>query len=359
MTLSPILRIDLDALARNYKTLARHAAPSMVAAVVKADAYGLGVGPVSARLFAEGCRHFFVATLSEGVELRAVLDAFGDVPIYVMNGPNSDEADVYVQARLTPVLNSPDQIQRWRSIGRPAVLHLDTGMNRLGLSDRDLTEFDQLQTRGPAIEIVYVMTHLACADSPPHHLNEQQIRLFTDRCQELPGVPTSIGNSAGALQQAERTSDMVRPGIALYGGNPFIDRKSPVEPVASLTAPIIQVRTIEQAGTIGYAASFAVPAGAVIATVALGYADGYLRALGNAGVASVAGVHVPVVGRISMDLLTLDVSAAPAGAVAEGTYVELFGRDVSIDDVAKAAGTISYELLTSIGRRVKREYFQA
>ena len=231
-------------------------------------------------------------------------------------------------------------------------------MNRLGLSSTDLGLLSARREFAEGLTLAYVMTHLACADEPDHVLNRAQLELFKEMRSHLPNAPTSIGNSAGAFLSAEHRGDLVRPGIALYGGNPFLDRESPVEPVVSLRAPVIQIRTIDQSSSVGYGASFVVEPGSRIAVVGLGYADGYPRSLSNNGIASVAGVRVPVVGRVSMDLLCLDVSGVPEHDVAEGTYVELFGNEISIDEVALAAGTISHELLTGLGSRVERRYAQ-
>jgi len=352
MSLVPFVEIDLDALSSNYGHVADVAGPAVTAAVVKADAYGLGVGPVAKRLSTAGCRHFFVATVTEGMELRSLLR---EPKIYVLDGPLGDAPGDFLGHGLIPVLNSIEQARVWAGAGQ-AALHIDTGMNRLGLSAGELMSLIESVPDFPRGELALVMTHLACADEPDHPLNKAQLRIFDEVARLFPGVPTSIGNSAGALLSPEFRGDIVRAGIALYGGNPFVGRENPIGPVVSLRAPVIQVRTLEHAESIGYGASYAGEQGARIATVALGYADGYPRALGNAGVAAIAGMRVPVVGRVSMDLLCLDVSAVPAAAVSEGVYVELFGREIAIDEVAHTAGTISYELLTGLGRRVERRY---
>jgi alanine racemase len=257
---------------------------------------------------------------------------------------------------LRPVLNTLTQVERWVSGGGPCALHLDTGMTRLGLDAGDIAAL--LRRRGTldALELECVMTHLACADEPSHRLNAAQLEAFDALRSRLPDLPTSIGNSAGALLGGGYRGDLVRPGIALYGGNPFLDRPSPVEPVATLSARVLQLREVRDTVTVGYGASYAVKSPARVAVVGFGYADGYLRSLGNCGVASVNGARVPVIGRISMDLLCLDVSAVPTDALREGDAVELIGGPVSLDELAIAAGTISYEILTSIGPRVRREY---
>lgn len=352
MSLMPKLEIDLGALAANYRSIIAASAPAEVAAVVKADAYGLGVAPVARCLLAAGCRRFFVATVGEGAELRGIVP---DGRIYVLDGPLGDAPDEFSRHALIPVLNSLGQVHVWGQSG-PAALHLDTGMNRLGLSGAELASLAKSDPEFPRFELDLVMTHLACGDEPEHPLNGAQITRFGEALELLPDAPISIGNSAGALTTPKMRGDVVRAGIALYGGNPFVDRDNPMAPVVSLNAPIIQIRTLDSKQPIGYGASYIGAKGARIATVALGYADGYPRVLGNRGVASLCGVRVPVVGRVSMDLVCIDVSSVPRDAALEGGYVEFFGHGISIDEVAAAAGTISYELLTGIGRRVERCY---
>ena len=352
MSLVPYLEVDLDALVANYRVVRDAALPAESAAVVKADAYGLGAGPVARSLFAAGCRRFFVATLAEGAELRAVLR---EARIYVLDGPVDDDPADFSRDDLIPVLNSIEQVAVWANSG-PAALHIDTGMNRLGLSGAELRSVASADSEFPQFALDLVMTHLACADEPGHPLNVAQVDEFAALVRVLPPAPTSIGNSAGAFAAPATRGNVVRAGIALYGGNPFTDRASPVAPVATLRAPVIQVRTLERAEPVGYGASFVAAKGARIATVALGYADGYPRVLGNCGVAALGGARVPVVGRVSMDLICLDVSQLPADAVGAGDYAELYGQEIPLDDVASTAGTISYELLTRVGRRVERRY---
>jgi len=349
------LRIDLDALAGNYRLLCERAAPAECSAVVKADAYGLGMEPVARRLWREGCRKFFVATLAEAQELRVVLP---EAVIYVFEGVVAEAADALVAARAIPVLNSLDQVQRWQGRGR-AALHLDTGMARLGLSAAEVATLAARRDGLAGIELDLVITHLACADEPEHPLNREQVRRFDALRRQLPPAPTSIGNSAGALFDAEHRGDVVRPGIALYGGNPFVDRPNPMAPVVTLTGRILQLRDLDEVQTVGYGASYVARPPARLAVVGVGYADGYPRCLGNRASAAVAGIRVPVVGRVSMDLLCLDVSGLPRDrdhSVRVGDSVELIGPTISLDEVADAADTISYEILTGLGRRLAREY---
>jgi alanine racemase len=349
---SGTLRIDLDALARNYALLRTCAAPAECAAVVKADAYGLGVAPVIQRLLREGCRQFFVATLAEAREARALAP---DAEIAVFEGAVDGAPDALAALRVRPVLNSLEQVTRWRGRGR-ALLHIDTGMNRLGLSAADVAELAREGERLRGIELDYVMTHLACADEPEHPQNRAQLEAFDALRRQLPAARTSIGNSAGTLLDAAYRGDLVRPGIALYGGNPFSDRANPMEPVVTLVGRILQIREIGQPQPVGYGATYLAAPPARLAVVGVGYADGYSRSLGNRAAAAIGGERVPVVGRVSMDLICVDVGNLPREAVGVGGEVELIGPTVSVNEVAEAAGTISYEILTGLGRRLAREY---
>ena len=351
-TRSATLLIDLDALARNFARLRTAASPAECAAVVKADAYGLGVAPVARRLLREGCKRFFVATAAEAAELRALAPG---VDIYVLEGARDGEVETLAAAGATPVLCSLEQVERWRGRGR-ALLQIDTGMGRLGLSSRDVEELERRPELLAGIEIELVATHLACADEPEHPLNGLQLEAFDRLRRRLATARVSIGNSAGTLTGAAQRGDVVRPGIGLYGGNPFADRSNPFEPVVTLNAPIVQVREVDAAQTVGYGATFGIAPPARLAVLALGYADGYPRALGNRGVVAIAGRRAPVVGRVSMDLICCDVTALPGELVRIGTPVEAVGPNVPLDEVAAAAGTIGYEILTRLSPRLKREY---
>ena len=350
---SGIVRVDLDALARNYHRIRAAADAAECGAVVKANAYGLGLKPVATRLAREGCRRFFVATSNEGLELRRYLP---EAAVYVFEGlPEGSETE-FVQARLTPVLNTLEQIARWRPSGRPAAVHIDTGMNRLGLGPADVAQLTANPDLLAGFELDCVMTHLACADEPAHELNARQLARFESAIAKLPAARGSIANSAGVFLGPGYCADLVRPGIGLYGGNPFVAQASPVEPVVTLEARILQLRSIDEPAFVGYGATYRAQPPARLAVLGLGYADGYPRSLSNRGSASVAGKRVPVVGRVSMDLVCLDVTEIDPEAIAVGQFVQLFGDAISIDDVAAAAGTISYELLTGLSRRLRREY---
>jgi alanine racemase len=330
--------------------LCARAEPGECAAVVKADAYGLGVERVARRLEREGCRRFFVATLAEARELREIL---AGAEIYVFEGAVDGTVEALAQLKARPVLNTLEQVERWRGRG-PFAVHVETGMNRLGLSADDVAKVAPRRELLAGLELV--MTHLACADTPEHPLNRAQLERFDRLRRQLPAAPTSIGNSAGTLLGGPFRGDLVRPGIALYGGNPFSDRPNPMAAVVTLTAPILQIRELDEPQPVGYGATYLASPPARLAVVGLGYADGYPRNLGNRGAAAVRGRRVPVVGRVSMDLICVDVAALPRDSVSVGDAVEVIGPTVGLDEVATAAGTISYEILTGLGRRLRREY---
>ena len=368
-----VLRIDLGAIVANFRQLAA-AAPGRVAGVVKADGYGLGVAPVARALLAAGCRDFFVAHLAEGMAVRAAL---GPGPmVAVLNGfpPGADdEAGLVDRAGLVPVLNGLGDVAVWvaaaRVAGRalPAILHVDTGMARLGL---DAAELDRLAAAPgllAGLDLRYAMTHLACADEPAHPLNAVQAARFATARARLPAMPCSFANSSGLFLGPEFGSDLGRPGCALYGINPTPGRPNPMRQTVTLDAPILQVREIAAGETVGYGAGWTASRPSRIATVAAGYADGYLRSLSGRAVGIIAGRPVPLVGRVSMDLITFDVTDVPE--IVPGDAIRLIGPDQTglgqtglgqtPDDVAARAGTIGYEILTALGRRYRREYHGA
>jgi len=350
------LTVDLGALCANYRLLRDRAAPAACAAVVKADAYGLGAARVARALAAEGCRQFFVAQVDEGVALRARLPG---AEIYVLGGaPAGDEGACWTHA-LRPVVNSLEELARFaraaRRRGRLAVaLHIDTGMARLGLAPAELDRLVAEPARLAPLDLALVLSHLACADEPDHPLNRRQRDRFRRALLRLPRAPASLANSAGIFLGPSYHADLVRPGVALYGVNPIPSRPHPMREVIHLQAKILQVRDVDRGTTVGYGASHTAPRRGRIATVGVGYADGLPRSLGNVGFAALGEVRVPIVGRVSMDLITVDVSALPAARA--GTSLTLIGGPCPIDAVAEAAGTIPYELLTRLGRRFRRRY---
>lgn len=353
-----VLRIDLDALADNYRMIQRQVAPAMVGGVVKADGYGLGAQPVAQALTEAGCRHFFVALLGEAMRLKPALCA--DASLFILNGLQPGAEAACAQAGIIPVLNSLDQIDRWaalaRSLGQPlpAAIQVDSGMSRLGLPSDEVALLIAQRQRMDGIDLRLVMSHLACADEVDAAFNAEQVAAFERMAQCFPDVPRSLDNSGGSFHERGHF-DLVRAGIALYGGAPARG-SNPMRAVMSLEARIAQLRTVPAGAVVGYGASHRCDRETRIATIPLGYADGWPRHLSNCGSAFIGGVHVPIIGRVSMDSMTLDVSHVAQAHLYPGAPVELIGPHQSIDEVAADAGTISYEILTQLGPRYARCY---
>ncbi len=347
-----VLTIDLSAIVRNYQRIAALAPTGTVAAVVKADAYGLGAGPVTAALAAAGCAHFFVAHLSEVAAVRAAAPT--GTPIYVLNGlVAGGEADCAALGAI-PVINSLTQLAAWRG---PGILQVDSGMQRLGLSPQEVERLVATPALLDGIDLRYVMSHLACADEPTSPANAMQRDRFAAICARLPLAPRSLANSGGAFLGPDYHGDLLRPGIALYGGDP--QPGVAMARVVTLMADIIQTRIVPAGAGIGYGLTAPADTDRVIATIGVGYADGWPRRLGGRGSAFVDGLRVPIVGRVSMDSMLIDVTAVPERARRAGAPVELLGPNQTIDDVARDAETISYEILTQLGSRYARHYIGA
>lgn len=359
-----VLAIDLVALQANYKTLAKKAGKADCGAAVKGNAYGLGIGPVSHALWEAGCRSFFVARPMEGGELRELLP---QAVIYVLDGLFQGQAEYYARNDLRPALISIAEAQEWAQFGRqygrklPCALHVDTGINRLGLSMQDfhLLRSDAFLMTG--LNVSLLMSHLACADIPGHALNEKQRVRFDAVRKALPGVAASLANSSGIYLGKGFAHDLVRPGVALYGGNPIAPKKNPMQAVAILEGTVLQVRDVKKGETVGYAATWKAPSDCRIAILGAGYKDGVPRSLSSRqknGPAQVwvGGKRCPVIGRVSMDMMAIDISALKLKLVGKGSRAEIFGRYIGIDEAASWAGTISYELLTRLGSRYARLY---
>jgi len=362
-----ILTVDLDALRRNYRALCSRFTGRQVAACIKADAYGTGLEKVAPALAAAGCQAFFVALPREGVAARDALRAAGIADevaqIHVLDGFFPRASELYRAFALRPVLGNPDEIARWMAWreDEKATLHIDTGMNRLGI------RWDRIGELVPAplvkdAGIDLVMSHFACADTPGHALNEAQIKRFAEVRAAFPGLAGSLCNSAGIFLTDGAHHDVARPGIALYGGASHPEAK--VEPVVSAQARILAVRPVKIGDTVGYGGTWTARRETTLAILAAGYADGYLRAADkadgrNGRDVSIAGHRAPVVGRVSMDLIAADITDIPVAMLeAEGRNIraELFGTAIDINQVAEAAGTIAYELLTNLSRRAARIY---
>ncbi len=357
-----VLEIDLAAIAANWRTLGERHPSGPVAGVVKADAYGLGAAAVVPVLHAAGCRHFFVAHLQEALAIRerASRELAPEALIGALNGliPGT-EAD-YLAHGITPVLGSLAEIDAWTALARqagrrlPAILHIDTGMSRLGLDAPGLAALRDEPARLDGMTLAYVMTHLVASEVPDEPVNEAQRARFAAACAILPRAPRSMANSSGIFLGSGWGTELARPGAALYGINPTPGSANPMRPVVRLRARVLSVREIPAGATVGYNATWTAPRPSRIATAAIGYADGWLRSHSGHGHALFDGRPVPLVGRVSMDLTTFDATDHPA--LAAGAWLELIGPARSPDDVAAAAGTNGYEVLTSLGRRFARLY---
>jgi alanine racemase len=359
------LKIDLGALADNWRDLARRAAPGRCAAVIKANAYGIGVSEAAPALWAAGARVFFVAHFSEGIAARRVLAA--EAAIYVLNGLESgaDPGD-YVEHRLAPAIGGEEELKRWSAFaarqGRisPCAIHLDTGMNRLGFES--LARLRSAMARlGATSGADLLMSHLISSEIPGDPTNPAQIELFEAARAAFPHLPASLANSSGMFLDRSPIYDLARPGYALYGGNPTPGRPNPMRPVVTLTAAIQQIRSIEAGMSCGYNAQWTARRPTRLATLLIGYADGLPRGAGATDAkpgaeVAVAGGRCALVGRVSMDLTIVDVTDLAEDAVRPGDAVEFFGRANDLDDFATRSGTIGYHLLTSLGPRYQRDY---
>lgn len=344
-----VLTIDLAALAANWRLLlGRMGAGRDCAAVVKANAYGVGCDHAAPALARAGCRRFFVAQPEEGVALRRVLGAGPE--IFILSGPLAGSEALFAAHALIPVLNSGDQVRAWQhqATAAPYALHVDTGMNRLGLP--------WAEGGGEGLTPCLIMSHLACADEPSHPMNAQQRDRFQAVRQKFPQALASFANSSGLFLGPDYLFDLGRPGVALYGANPTPGSPNPMAAVVHLQARIVQVRRIDTPQTVGYGATRRVEAGTRLATVAAGYADGVLRSLGNQGWGTLGGWRVPMVGRVSMDLITFDISSVPEALAQPDALIDLIGPQHSLEELAAEAGTIPYELLTSLSHRAERRY---
>ena len=350
-----ILEIDLGAIVANWRLLADRATPAACAAVVKADGYGLGAAPVARALFTAGCRLFFVATLDEGFALRQALGAAPEIAVF--NGPLPGSAAEFAAPRLMPVLNDPSQLESWAALpenGRPsAMIHIDTGLARLGMS---AAEFTDRLPRIRAIDARALISHLACAEDPGHPLNVAQRGRFLAAAQRLPGLTAGLAASSGIFLGSDYHFDLVRPGAALYGVNPTPGHANPMRPVIRLAAKILQLRKIDRGESVGYGAAHVMGGPGLLATASIGYADGWPRSLSHRGCGWLAGKRVPLLGRVSMDLATFDVSAAPPSELYPGNLIELIGPHYGVDAAAADAGAIGYEILTALGSRYHRIY---
>ena len=357
---SALVTVDLAALQSNYKTLSDMAAPAACGVAIKGEAYGLGMAAVAKALWAVGCRNYFVSRPMEGQELRAVLP---DALIYVLDGFYAGLGEFYLRNGLMPALISLDETKAWaaETAGAACSIHVDTGINRLGFTAHEFVELYSDADLLKRIHINLLMGHLACSDEPEHPLNVEQRDAFLTMRKMLPDVPASLANSSGIYLGALYAHDVVRAGVALYGGNPLPGKPNPMKPVVTLQAKVMQTRYVKQGDTIGYSATWKAPRDSRIAILGAGYRDGIPRKLSSSrvdgpGQVFIAGRLVPIVGRVSMDMMACDVTDIPTYEISRGTLAEIFGPNISADEAAASAGTISYELLTHLGNRYHRRY---
>lgn len=362
-TATAVLIIDLGALRANYRTLRDKAKGAECAAVIKANAYGTGAAAAANALTIEGCRTYFVATLDEA---HIVRETARDATVYLLDGFFTGSGRDFASANIRPVLNSLAEVEDWAAFCRdygkplPAALHVDTGINRLGLPRAEAKTLANARQTLDAFDPALLMSHLACADEPGHPMNAAQLKTFEDFRTLLPSCPASLANSGGIFLGGPYHFDLVRAGVALYGGSPVTGRPA-LAPVVQLYARVVQIHEAGSGETVGYGAAWKLTDPTRIATISLGYADGILRHLGAEDGASgltayIDGHPAPAVGRVSMDLITLDVTGVPGASARRGAWAEILGDHVTVDDLAEKAGTIGYEILTSLSRRAQRVY---
>jgi alanine racemase len=356
-TASVVVTVDLSAIAHNYRFVVNHIGPQCLCApVVKANAYGLGMGPVATRLFQEGARTFFVATIEEGIKLRGLLPM---ASVYVLNGLWPESVDEMAHAQLTPVLSSPAQRQLWQNKAQqmshslPALLQGETGLMRLGFSENELNDTALNPFLYAGLSLKGLMSHLACAYQPDHPYNEVQRSRFQAMHTLFPNLPASLAGSGGLFQGQQYLYNMVRPGRILYGSTftadaPFTHH---IRPVVTLQARILQIQDIPAGASIGYDQTFYAKRPTRLATLGIGYADGYFRALSNKAHGRIGAFSMPVIGRVSMDLMTVDVTDVPQDLAHTGAWVTLLDDTLTVDLLAEQAGTVSWEFLTRLGQR--------
>ncbi|MCU7942554.1 MAG: alanine racemase [Candidatus Thiodiazotropha sp. (ex Cardiolucina cf. quadrata)] len=358
-----LLSIDLDAICDNWRLLKSRLNGAECAAVVKADAYGLGADSVAPALFRAGCRHFFVAHINEAIELRPALDP--DATLYVLHGITPGAELEFITHDLVPVLNSLTQVDCWRTMARqldrrlPAILQFDTGMARLGLDNSEITALALNPELLDGIDLKFAMSHLVSAEDYHDPINTLQLDRFGEGLKKLSIKKASLANSSGIFLGDAFHFDLVRPGAALYGVAPIAGQPNPMRAVIRLQGKVIQTRTIDAGATVGYSHTWTAGQRTRIATVSVGYADGYLRSLGNRGSVRFNHIELPLVGNVSMDTITIDVSKIPETQIHAGTLIDLIDPINGVDAIAEDAGTIGYEILTSLGNRYARRYLGA
>ncbi|MBY2918509.1 alanine racemase [Rhizobium leguminosarum] len=357
---SGYLTVNLSALVRNYAKLSTLVAPAQAAAVVKADAYGLGAQRVCSTLYESGCRHFFVAQFDEAVELRPALAA--DAKVFVLNGLQPGNEEACADRDIIPVVNSLEQWRRWsatakrRKCNLQAGLQFDTGMSRLGVPPEERSTLATELGGQARVEILFIMSHLASADEFDVDQNNDQLVEMKLISKEFPCLDICFANSGGIFLGKDYHGQLARAGIALYGGSPSKSKPNPMEPVVALDVAVVQTRTVPAGAKVGYSGTHIAERETRLATIAAGYADGLPRSLSGRGAVYYEGRRLPIVGRVSMDSITIDITALPEGALSLGSLVEVLGPHQALEDLARDAGTISYEILTGLGNRYHRQY---
>jgi len=352
--MTSILTIDKSALAANYK-LFGSITGKPAAGIVKANAYGLGIDEVTSVLEAANCPLYFTALPDEALHLRTLTKR----PIAVLGGLPSAPLRDFLRNDIIPALNSLGDIDIWRQaaelrgVAMPAIIHFDTGMNRLGLPAEETVTLLKEQERLKGLNVILIMSHFACADEKDHPLTAQQYKNFSTIARYFPRAQKSLANSSGIFRSPDYHFDIVRPGMALYGLNPTPETKSPVRPVVSLSSPLLQVKDVPAGQSVGYGAAHICTQKTKVGTVALGYADGFFRSNSGKGALYFKGQPCPIIGRVSMDLVTVDLGTHDAQP---GDKMEVLGLRQSADDLAAISGTIGYEILTNLGARYKRVY---
>jgi alanine racemase len=361
--------VDLGALADNWRDMAKRSGKARTSAALKADAYGMGIEDCGSTLYHAGARDFFVATVAEGVTLRPHAP---EARIFVLSGIWPGQEVQVFNNDLVPVVASEEQLSFWMGLlaergDHPFALHVDTGFNRLGLPLDDALFLADDVTRPASFDPVLVLSHLACADTPSSPMNKAQLESFRQVSAAFEGIESSLSASAGIFLGADYHFDLTRPGIALYGGEAVNDMANPMRPVAKAEARILQIREAGEGQTVSYGGTLRLKRASRLAIASVGYADGYHRSLSGSGIplrdmgnggayGFINGCEVPLAGRVTMDLTIFDVTDVPTNAIRAGDYIELFGPNVPVDDVARAAGTIGYEMLTGLGLRYERQY---
>ncbi|MBB44951.1 MAG: alanine racemase [Rhodospirillaceae bacterium] len=355
------LEINIDSIIHNYQLINRKVGNTECAAVLKADAYGMGASVIAKALDKAGCSTFFVATMDEGIELRSCFSEHKN-KIAVLSGLLEGSEDIFYNNKLTPILNDIEQMKKWafynrkKKISAPGILHIDTGMNRLGLTIREFHDIIDKPTTLKELHVGGIMSHLACGDQPGDIMNKEQLSLFLNAKKNFPHVKASLANSAGVFLGQSYHLDMVRPGIALYGSGSGSIPLNPLKQVIKLYSRVLQIRTLSRGASVGYGASYKASKTTRVATVGLGYADGYLRSLSNCSWVFFNNVKLPVIGRISMDYITIDITKIASEKIKKGDFIEIIGDKFTLDDLATVANTIPHEILTRLGTRHRRIY---